>query len=133
MKILLDTNILLWALQDADELGEKARYIIEEPDNDIYYSIATLWEIQIKHMNHPKEMKLNAEPLKKFCEKSGFHIASINAEHIKRLISLQAPKGIDHNDPFDKIMISQAATEGMLFLTRDRKILQYNEPCILGV
>ena len=133
MKILLDTHILLWALQDSKELPDKARYIIQEEDNSIFYSMASLWEVQIKHLNHPKEMTLDVKQLEKYCVDSGFHICPIRSEHIHYLAKLKTPKNLIHKDPFDKIMICQAATEGMLFVTKDSRMVKYSEPCIYEV
>lgn len=53
MKILLDTHMLLWALTDDPKLPQKAREIIEQDENDIYYSMISLWEIELKHLLHP--------------------------------------------------------------------------------
>ena len=133
MKILLDTHVLLWALQDSPELSEQARYLINEPDNEIYYSLASLWETQIKHVSHPKEMPLNSEKLEKYCVDSGFLFMPIRREHIDYLDKLRVPDGLKHKNPFDRIMICQAVDEGMLFLTRDKRIAQYKEPCIYTV
>ena len=133
MKILLDTHILLWALQDSEELPKSARYMIADPDNEIYYSLASLWEVQIKHMSHPKEMSLDAKQLEEYCRESGYHLLSIRSEDIQYLTKLSAPSGFGHKDPFDRIMICQAVVDDMLFMTRDKQIVKYEEPCIFGV
>ncbi len=72
MKILLDTHILLWTLSNDVKLPDKARKLIENEDNEIYYSIASLWEVEIKHLAHPDVMSVSAKEVAKYCEESGF-------------------------------------------------------------
>ncbi len=57
MKILLDTHIAIWSVLDSEELSDRARKIILDEDNEIYYSAASVWEITIKHMAHPEGMR----------------------------------------------------------------------------
>ena len=133
MKILLDTHFLLWALQDSDALSGQARFLIEEPDNEIYYSIVSLWEIQIKHRSHPKEMTLTSKMLEKYCKEAGFHMMPIKSEHIHYLSDLKIPTNTNHKDPFDRMMVCQAAVDGLFFLTRDTRVAQYEEPCIYQI
>ncbi len=133
MKLLLDTHVLLWTLQDSPELTDRARYLIEDEGNEIYYSIISLWEIQIKHMKHPKEMLLDASALENYCKESGFHVHGINRTHVSYLEKLKEPEDGRHKDPFDRMMICQAAVDGMLFLTRDKQIVRYDESCIYDI
>ena len=63
MKLLLDTHILLWALADDPHLPAKARKLIENPDNEVFYSIISPWEVEIKRMAHPKEMSIGVQAL----------------------------------------------------------------------
>ena len=61
MKILLDTHIAIWSVLDSEKLSDKARAIILDTDNEIYYSAASVWEITIKHMTLEKLIKLNEQ------------------------------------------------------------------------
>ena len=61
MKLLLDTHILLWTLSNHERLSEKARKLIENPDNEIYYSVASIWEIEMKYLAHPDQMNFRAD------------------------------------------------------------------------
>ena len=61
MKVLLDTHIILWALENNAKLPKKAREIIENEHNQIYYSTASVWEIAIKHMAHPEKMRIDGQ------------------------------------------------------------------------
>jgi len=130
MKILLDTHMLLWALLDSPELPARARYLIEDANNDIYYSIVSLWEIQIKHLRHPEEMPVDVKEIEFYCEDSGFHNLPIRRVHVERLADILEPLNVKHKDPFDRMLISQALVDGMILLTKDKRIAQYDEPCI---
>ena len=61
MKVLLDTHILLWTLSNYVKLSAKARNIIENEHNDIYYSLISVWEVEVKHLLHPDDMKFNGQ------------------------------------------------------------------------
>jgi len=134
MKILLDTHVLLWALSNDARLPDKARKLIENEENEIYYSIVSPWEIEIKHLLHPTAMTISAEELTEYCEQSGFQKVLIREKHIYALAGLKREEGMPpHKDPFDRMLICQAATENMIFVTHDSLIPGYNEPCIMAV
>ena len=134
MKILLDTHILLWALSNDTRLSVKARKLIESEENEIFYSIISLWEVEIKHLLHPDVLTVSAEELAEYCGQSGFQTVMIREKHIDPLAGLKweedAPQ---HKDPFDRLLICQASVENMLFVTHDSLILGYDEPCVLVV
>ncbi len=134
IKILLDTHILLWALSNDTGLSEKARKIIENVENDIYYSIISLWEVEIKHLAHPDTMPLSAKELTEYCEQAGFLKIPIRENHIFALANLRRKENsLPRKDPFDRMLVCQASTENMLFVTHDALIPDYEEPCIIPV
>ena len=134
MRLLLDTHILLWALSDDAQLSEKARKLILNEENEVYYSIASIWEIQMKCIAHPDRMDFTAEQVSGYCKESGFFQLPLREEHIFCLKNLKRPDDAPpHKDPFDKIMVCQAMAENMLFVTHDHLIPDYNEPCIYAV
>lgn len=134
MKILLDTHILLWALSNDKRLPVKARKLIENEDNEIYFSIISLWEVEMKRLAHPEGMPISAEELTEYCEQSGFQRILIREKHIFALSGLKREEGAPpHRDPFDRMLICQASTENMLFVTHNSLIPGYNEPYILAV
>lgn len=132
MNILLDTHILLWSLTEDSKLSQKAIDIISNNDNKLYYSIASVWEIEIK--NSLGKMPITGEEFCVYCKESGYDLLEIKEKHIFNLKSLtrmeDAPK---HNDPFDRIMISQAKSEGLQFVTHDSLLADYGENCIMIV
>ena len=134
MKLLLDTHILLWALNDNPKLPKKAKDLILEDDNEIYYSTASVWEITIKHMAKPERIKISGKEMSDLCVKMGYRMLPIVDDHVKKLESLVFQNQYQtHNDPFDRIMIAQAKAESMMFVTHDAKIPFYHEACILEV
>lgn len=134
MKILLDTHILLWALANDARLPSQARRLIEDRSNDIYYSIACPWEVQIKHDLHPDELTVDAHALAEYCKQAGFVQLPVKLEHICELSSLERREGARaHKDPFDRIMVCQASVEDMVLLTHDARIGEYIDPCVFVV
>lgn len=134
MKILLDTHILLWALSNDERLPEKARELIENEENEIYYSIISLWEVEIKHLAHPDAMPVSAEEIWEYCEQSGYQKITIKENHIFAMGELKRERDASpHKDPFDRMLICQASVENMIFVTHDSLIPGYNKSCILAV
>ena len=127
MKILLDTHIILWAITGSRRLSAKAKKLICDPENTIYISIISPWEVEIKHNKYPEKMPIGASSLLKYCSMAGFSNLSIRPSHITRLSDLDDNV---HLDPFDRMLICQAKTENMLLLTCDAKIGNYNEDCV---
>lgn len=132
MKILLDTHMLLWALVDDPRLDKKSRMLIENMDNSVYYSAASIWEIAIKHRKNPELIPFVPEDIIRYCDDAGFISLPINLWHAIETINLNVVKdGNVGNDPFDRMLVAQAKTEGMPFLTHDTKMKYCDEPCIM--
>ncbi len=131
MKLLIDTHILLWALLDDDRLLQKARELLTHTENDVYYSIISLWEIELKHLLHPTQMPINAQAIDAYAQKAGFQSFPLHDRHIFALSSLyRSDTAKPHKDPFDRLLICQAKCENMVFLTHDTLLADYNEPCV---
>ena len=134
MKLLLDTHIVLWALTDNPKLSEKARKLILDSQNEIYYSTASVWETTIKHMSKPEKIMISGKKFSDYCKQMGYQMLAIEDKHVQELESLVYHKDAqDHNDPFDRLMLAQAKAEGMRFVTHDTKIPNYNEACVASV
>ena len=131
-EILLDTHMILWAMLDDPKLNDKMRNIILDPNNTIYYSIASMWEVQIKY--DIKKMPISGIEFMHYCEQSGYHKLPVDDLHVAELAGLVRDEAAPyHNDPFDRILISQAKAEGFTFLTHDSLLRGYNEPCLVEV
>lgn len=135
MRILLDTHILIWILQDDERLPEKVRDILTDQENELFYSSANIWEVQIKHLKKSEEFTISGELLNDLCLQSGLKCLPVSPDHAIALKTLSysqnAPR--PHKDPFDRILICQAKCEGMSLLTHDSLIPYYNEPCVISV
>ena len=131
-EILLDTHMILWAMLEDSRLNNKMRDIIMNPENTIYYSIASMWEVQIKYAR--KKMPISGIEFMHYCEQSGYHKLPIDDLHVVELAGLERDESAPfHNDPFDRILLSQAKAEGFSFLTHDSLFRGYNEPCLIEV
>lgn len=131
-KLLLDTHIILWAILRDPRLTEKIKGYLLNPNNEIYYSIASMWEVQIKYDR--KKLPISGIEFMHYCEQSGYHKLPVDDLHVKELAGLERDQAAPpHNDPFDRIMLSQAKAEGFTFLTHDPFFRGYNEPCVVEV
>ena len=126
MNILLDTHILLWALSDDPLLPAMAKELIEDSKNEIFYSIISLWEIELKHIAHPDNLRVSAKEVEEYCKSSGFSLLQLKQNSIYLLSTLKRPESEPpHKDPFDKVLICQSLAENMTFLTHDRLLGGY--------
>ena len=126
--------MLLWALTGNSKLPVKADEIINSPENVIFYSLISVWETAIKHMRHPENLKVSPGELVNYCECSKMKCLALSIAHIYTLETLSRPDNAPpHKDPFDRILISQAKSENMLFLTHDNTLTSYSEPCMIYV
>lgn len=131
MKLLLDTHILLWTLLDDAKLSIKARELILNDKNEIFVSVLSLWEIEMKRLLHPDKLPFTSDIIKSYCDKSAFSYLPLIKNHISYLKKLNKYGAASiHKDPFDRMLICQAVSENMLFLTHDKLIAKYNIPCI---
>ncbi|MCI8415525.1 MAG: type II toxin-antitoxin system VapC family toxin [Ruminiclostridium sp.] len=134
MNLLLDTHILIWALNEDPKLSEKARSLILDPGNAVYYSSVSIWEVAIKHALHPDNVAFSGKELSQYCQEAGFLPIEMRDRHVYALETItRADDAPAHHDPFDRILIAQAKAENLSFLTHDSLIPYYNETCIVPV
>ena len=134
MNILADTHILIWSLRDDDKLPSAAKEYILSKNNEIYYSMVSVWEVAMKHKAHADQMNLTADIFNEFCQKAGYIRLDGLVEHVLTLKSLKTKTGMtEHNDPFDRLLVAQAKYENMVFLTHDGKMKNFDEDCIVTV
>lgn len=123
MNYLLDTHTLLWILNEEVTLSASAIDAIENLDNEIFVSVASLWEIRIKQKLNKLQIPENFIEL---LSNLRVNILHINEHHANAIMQLQPI----HRDPFDWMLIAQCMVEGFTFITRDKYILQYNIPIL---
>ena len=122
MRILLDTNVALWAITDDPQLGERAATLISDPSNAVYVSVANLWEIAIKHALRREEMPVNGADARRYFDLSGYRMLNVEPAHVLRVEKLARI----HNDPFDRLLVAQAIEKGCHLLTRDGVLPRYS-------
>jgi PIN domain nuclease of toxin-antitoxin system len=123
MKLLLDTHVVLWAAGQPEKLSESARTLLTSPENGLFFSAASIWEIVIKRGLGREDFKVDPARLKKMLVTHGYTELPVTAEHALKVETLP----LLHKDPFDRLLLAQARAEGMLLLTVDASILQYQE------
>lgn len=126
MKLLLDTHVLLWWLQDDPRLRPRVRAIIADLGNEVLVSTGSLWEISIKHRKG-KLVEAGSAVWRDAAEE-GFRLLSIEREHLEALEALVQPDR--HGDPFDHLILAQASVEQAVVVTADRHMTSYGIPYI---
>ncbi len=131
MNLLLDTHIAVWALNDDPALSEKARALILDPDNTIYYSTVSVWEVLLKHQRHPENIPFDEAAFSEGCREAGFVPLGLADKHILAVHSLQRPENAPaRSDPFDRLLLAQAKSERGILLSHDRNFSNYQEDCL---
>jgi PIN domain nuclease of toxin-antitoxin system len=118
MNILLDTPILLWHLTDNPRLSREYSAAIEDPKNQLFFSIVSLWEMAIKSSIGKLEL---LHPIDKLVP-SEMAILNLKMSHIKNVQTL----ALHHRDPFDRMIISQAMIDHLFVMTDDANFKYYD-------
>lgn len=124
MKFLLDTHLLLWAAGQPESLSRTARLLMENAENDLLFSAASLWEVAIKHGLGRQDFRVDPRLLRRGLIDNGYGELAISSEHAVAVDSLP----LIHKDPFDRILVAQATIEGIVLLTADPVVAQYPGP-----
>lgn len=124
MKLLLDTHLLLWAAGQPDQLSSEARTLIDSPENELFFSAASIWEVDIKSGLGRGDFKADARVLRRGLLDNGYGELPVGSEHVVAIDVLPAI----HKDPFDRILVAQAQVEGITLLTVDPLVAQYPAP-----
>lgn len=124
MNLLLDTHILLWAAADPARLSSETTNLISNKDNRLYFSAASIWEVVIKNGLRRPDFFVDPHILRRGLVDNGYLELPISTQHTLAVSHLPDI----HKDPFDRILVAQAETEGFLLLTSDELIAQYPGP-----
>ena len=123
MKLLLDTHVILWALEDSSRLPLYIRELIKDESNEIYVSSVSLWEIAIKHKKQPGTLPYTATQIRDYCQRAGYIFISLSLDSIQ---TYERYDFSSHLDPFDQMLVAQSACNSMRLLTHDEKLKSYN-------
>ena len=124
MKLLLDTQILLWAAGQPERLSAATRRQLSDPANELLFSAASVWEINIKNSLGRADFRVEPRVLRRALLDNGYIELAITSEHAVSIDSLPDL----HKDPFDRILVAQAVTEGITLLTSDAQLARYRGP-----
>ncbi|WP_339754611.1 type II toxin-antitoxin system VapC family toxin [uncultured Marinobacter sp.] len=124
MNLLLDTHILLWAAAEPGKLSPEATALINDENNRLYFSAASLWEVVIKNRLGRPDFRVDPHLLRRGLVDNGYSELPITSQHTLALSHLPDI----HKDPFDRILVTQAETEGFLLITSDELVAGYQGP-----
>jgi len=123
MRVLLDTHVLLWWLEDDPKLGQAGREAIADRRHQVHFSAASIWEAGIKEakgllrLSEDFDSKLAGEPLLPL---------AVTHHHARKGAALP----LLHKDPFDRLLVAQCLLEGMTLVTQDKMLTGYGIPVI---
>lgn len=124
MKLLLDTRLLLWAAGQPDWLPMEARALIDSPENELFFSAASIWEVVVKGNLGRDDFRADARLLRRGLLDNGYGELPVGSEHAVAVGNLPPI----HKDPFDRILVAQAQVEGITLLTVDPLVAGYPGP-----
>ena len=127
MNLLLDTHIALWAITDSPRLSATARRHLLNPKATLWVSVASLWEIAIKHSLGRGDMPVSSAQALQHFQASGYRLLPIEVEHTVAVGQLPPL----HADPFDRLLVAQAHTEPMHLLTPNAQLAGYGGTVLL--
>lgn len=124
MNLLLDTHVLLWAAGNPDRLSETARALIIDENNTLFFSAASVLEIVIKSGLGRNDFSVDTNLFRRSLQDNGYLELPIMSQHVLAVSHLPDL----HKDPFDRMLVAQAQSEGFLLLTADQRVALYPGP-----
>lgn len=123
MRALLDTHILLWALIEPAKLNARMRGLLENPDHEILFSAASVWEMAIKAALGRADFNVSPQAVVETACSTGFVELPVRSVAALRVATLPP----HHRDPFDRLLVAQAMTEPATLYTADARLEAYSE------
>jgi PIN domain nuclease of toxin-antitoxin system len=125
LRLLLDTHVALWAVSDHERLPAASHDLISDEANEVFVSVASVWEIAIKHgLPIPRrKISISSEEAVALFRQVGFTLLPISADHATAVETLPPI----HGDPFDRLIVAQALTQPLVLLTRDTLVARYSD------
>ena len=124
MKLLLDTQLILWAAGYPERLSARAKRQLNDPANELLFSAASLWELTIKSGLGRDDFRVEPRVLRRALLDNGYVELPVTSEHAVNVDALPAL----HKDPFDRLLLAQALVEGITLLTADAQLARYRGP-----
>jgi PIN domain nuclease of toxin-antitoxin system len=128
VRLLLDTHVALWTILDDPRLTNPARNLIADPQNVVFVSVVSVWEIAIKNaLRRENLMPVSGPEALRYFRAADYQILSITAEHAAAIADLPN----HHADPFDRLLVAQAHIETLRIITTDRMVAAYGDNVLL--
>lgn len=124
MKFLLDTHFILWLPIGGRGIKRTARALLDNPDNEFLFSVASVWEIALKRTRYRGTFSFDPRQIRKQLLENGYEELPVMGKHVLGMDAL-API---HKNPFDRLLIAQAIVEGITLLTVDATVARYPGP-----
>ncbi len=122
MKLLLDTHAFLWWVEGTPALGRRARAEVSNPDNEVFVSIASCWELAIKLSLGKLRLTQGLERfIPEQLTRNGFGLLGMEFRHVARVADLP----FHHRDPFDRVLVAQALQDELAIVSADRMFRKY--------
>ena len=125
LKYMLDTHTLLWVIGNTKELSQTVIQTIKNPDNGVFASAISLWEISIKYSIGKLEVDFNIEKIPEYCSRMDINL--IPLDPVDALNCLKLPHKNNHKDPFDRMLIYQCIKNNYTLISRDSRIELYKK------
>ena len=117
----MDTHVLLWAASEPERLSAAARNIMTNEDSQLWFSVASIWEVVIKASLGRTDFDVDSRLFRRGLLESDFAELTITGPHVTAVADLPPL----HKDPFDRILVAQARTEGLILVTGDAALARY--------
>jgi len=124
VRLLVDTHLIVWAAEEPERLSATARGCLADPDNELTFSVASLWEVAIKSALGRADFQIDASVLRRGLVENAYTELPVTGDHACAVAILPPI----HKDPFDRLLVVQATLEGMTLLTSDAVVARYPGP-----
>jgi len=124
VKLLLDTHLLIWAAMFPERLSEAARALVNDPRNELLFSALSIWEVAIKSVLRRESFQVDPRLLLRGLLDNGYTELPVTSRQAVNIDALP----LLHKDPFDRLLLAQAISEGIILLTADAQLAQYPGP-----
>jgi PIN domain nuclease of toxin-antitoxin system len=121
MIYLVDTHVLIWLAVDSPRLSEAARALLTDPDNNIFFSAISIFEIATKDRLSKRGFDVESSAIRRMMIENDFAELAVTGLHAAHVATLP----LVHRDPFDRLLVAQATIEGYTLVTADEKVVQY--------
>jgi PIN domain nuclease of toxin-antitoxin system len=126
MIYLVDTHVLIWLTVESPRLDEETKKLLSDPENEIYFSAISIFEIAVKQQLAKVDFNVEASAIRRIMIEKRYLELVVNGEHAAFVATMPAI----HRDPFDRLLIAQASVEGFTLITADEQMARYPAPIL---